>query len=218
MREPSAGLTPEGLPILLLSGFSSLICALLDWWPPALVMLLLFIFALHFFRDPERVVPGGPDLAVCPADGKVIRIQTRADPLTGEQRQCISVFMNVFSVHVNRMPVSGKITRILYIPGKFFNVAFDKAVDANERCCYAIRDEHGDMWQMAQIAGLVARRIVCRMDEGDKLTRGERFGMIKFGSRVDLYLPPGYAPSVLIGEKVYAGQSVLARKIINKQP
>ena len=216
MRKPSAGLTLEGVPILLLSGFSAFIFALLGWWPPALILLLLFIFALHFFRDPERVVPSGQDLAVSPADGKVIRIQTKADPITGEQRQCISVFMNVFSVHVNRMPVSGKITRILYIPGKFFNVALDKAVDANERCCYAIRDEHGEMWQMVQIAGLVARRIVCRVDEGEKLTRGERFGMIKFGSRVDLYLPPSYTPSVLIGEKVHAGQTVLAHKASNK--
>lgn len=215
MRKPSVGLTPEGVPMLLLSGFSAFIFAILGWWPPALVMLLLFIFSLHFFRDPERVVPSGANLAICPADGKVIRIQKKPDPISGEERQCISVFMNVFSVHVNRMPVSGKITRILYIPGKFFNVAFDKAVDANERCCYAIRDENGDIWQMVQIAGLVARRIICRVDEGEKLTRGERFGMIKFGSRVDLYLPQGYTPSVLIGEKVYAGQSVLASKETN---
>lgn len=216
MRKPSTGLTLEGVPILLLSGFSAFIFALLGWWPPALFLLLLFIFALHFFRDPERVIPSGQDLAVSPADGKVIRIQAKADPITGEERQCISVFMNVLSVHVNRMPVGGKITRILYIPGKFFNVAFDKAVDANERCCYAIRDEHGEMWQMVQIAGLVARRIVCRVDEGEKLARGERFGMIKFGSRVDLYLPPSYTPSVLIGEKVFAGQTVLAHKAPNK--
>ena len=215
MRKPSIGITAEGFPSLFLSAFAALIFALLDCWPLALLLLLFTGFALHFFRDPERVTPTAPDLAVSPADGKIIRIEKKPDPINGEIRQCISVFMNVCSVHVNRMPVSGEITKIVYIPGRFFNVAFDKAVEANERCCYAIKDEEGATWQMVQLAGLVALRIVCRVDEGEKLKRGERYGMIKFGSRVDLYLPPGYIPTVLIGDKVFAGQSVLAGKSVD---
>jgi phosphatidylserine decarboxylase len=121
--------------------------------------------------------------------------------------------MNVFSVHVNRMPVGGAVSAIIYRPGRFFNAALDKASIDNEQCCYEIRDEEGAQWQMVQIAGLVARRIVCRIDEGDKLVRGERYGMIKFGSRVDLYIPDNYKPCVKIGDVVLAGSSVLAEKI-----
>ncbi len=144
---------------------------------------------MNFFRDPERVVPYEDDVAVSPADGRIIRIERRIDPVTGESRQCVCVFMNVFNVHVNRAPVTGTISAIKYHPGKFFNASLDKASTDNERCEYQVTDANGDTWTFVQIAGLVARRIVCRVERGDELTRGERFGMIRFGSRVDLYLP-----------------------------
>ena len=119
--------------------------------------------------------------------------------------------MNVFSVHVNRAPVAGTVEGIRYFPGAFVNAAFDKASTHNERCAYSMRDADGNPWTMVQIAGLIARRIVCRVDEGDALARGERYGMIRFGSRVDLYLPQGYVVATRIGEQVFAGQSVVAR-------
>ena len=120
--------------------------------------------------------------------------------------------MNVVNVHVNRMPVAGKIEAIRYFPGAFFNAALDKASTDNERCAYLVRDEEDRPWVMVQVAGLVARRIVCRVEEGDSLARGERYGMIRFGSRVDLYLPPDYSAVVTNGDVVTAGESILARK------
>lgn len=214
MQKPSIGLTPEGWPIIGLCAFTSLIFALFGCWPVALLFLVLTWFSCHFFRDPERVVPQGAGQAVSPADGRVIRIDQRTDPISGESRTCICVFMNVFSVHVNRSPVAGTVTDIHYHAGAFVNAAWDKASTDNERCAYAVRDSAGDHFTFVQIAGLIARRIVCRVNIGDNLARGERFGMIRFGSRVDLYVPADYSPAVSIGEQVFAGQSVLARKTV----
>ena len=212
MRTPSVGITPEGWPFIGLAAFSSCIFALLDAWLAACVFLVLTWFAAYFFRDPERVTPGAPGLAVSPADGKVIAIRPRKDPFTGEERICISIFMNVFSVHVNRSPVEAEVESIRYYPGKFLNASFDKASADNERCAYLLRDADGGNWVMIQIAGLIARRIVCRADEGDRLTRGQRCGLIRFGSRVDLFIPAGYAPACAAGDQVFAAQSVVARK------
>lgn len=211
MRPAHCGITPEGWPCIGLTGLSALVFALLDWWFPALVLLALCWFSLHFFRDPERVVPQGEGLAVSPADGRIIRVEDRADPFSDETRCCVSIFMNVFSVHVNRAPVDCVVEDIRYWPGKFLNAAFDKASTDNERCAYRLRGDDGQVWSMVQIAGLVARRIVCRTEPGDPLARGQRYGMIRFGSRVDLYLPRGYVAAVRIGEQVFAGQSVIAR-------
>ena len=212
MRKPSAGITPEGLPAILLCALTAEAFAFLGWGIPAVLFLLLTFFCCNFFRDPERVVPHEDNVAVSPADGKVIKIATMPDPFTGQPRQCICVFMNVFNVHVNRSPVDGRVTDIAYHPGKFINASFDKASTDNERCAYAVTDPEGRVFSMVQIAGLVARRIVCRVSVGDVLGRGERFGMIKFGSRVDLYLPEGFVPRVSVGQKVLAGQSILAGK------
>lgn len=212
MHKPSSGITPEGIPSIGLSALAALVFALLEWWFPSLLCLGLTAFSLHFFRDPERVTPATPDVAVSPADGKIIKISQMADPFTGEMRQCVCIFMNVFSVHVNRSPVAGTVDAIAYHPGKFINAAFDKASHDNERCAYALTDAEGNSWSMVQIAGLIARRIVCRVEQGEPIRRGERFGMIKFGSRVDVYLPASYTPAVVIGQQVFAGQSVLAKK------
>ncbi len=210
MRKPSIGITPEGAPSIGLCALCTLVFALLGCSVLAVLFLMLSFFCCNFFRDPERVVPQGADLAVSPADGKVIKIAAMPDPFTGKPRPCICVFMNVFNVHVNRSPVAGRVTDIAYHAGKFINASLDKASSDNERCAYQLEDAKGGQWVMVQIAGLVARRIVCRVDIGDELARGERFGMIKFGSRVDLYLPDGYEPKVSIGQKVLAGQTVLA--------
>lgn len=211
MRPANCGITPEGWPCIGLTALSALVFACLDWWFPALVLLAVCWFSLHFFRDPERVTPTGRGLAVSPADGRIIRVEERPDPFSGQSRLCVSIFMNVFSVHVNRAPVACTVEGIRYWPGAYLNAAFDKASTHNERCAYSLRDGQGRAWTMVQIAGLVARRIVCRVDEGDTLERGQRYGMIRFGSRVDLYLPQGYAAAVQIGERVFAGQSIVAR-------
>jgi len=212
MRKPAAGIALEGAPFILLLALSALVFAALRWGGPALVCLAATWFCGYFFRDPERVVPVDPDVAVSPADGKVIGVETCPDPFTGEGRVRVSIFMNLFSVHVNRFPLAGKVERIAYYPGRFFNASLDKASKENERCAFLIRDADGHAWTLVQIAGLIARRIVCRADPGDALARGERFGLIRFGSRVDLYLPEAYTAHVSIGDAVVAGESILARK------
>lgn len=211
MQTPTPGICPEGFPLIGYSGLATLTLALLGWPWPALVALVLTFFVLHFFRDPARVVPAEPTVAVSPADGKVIAVDLAEDPVTGQERTRISIFMNVFNVHVNRSPVQGSVQRIVYIPGKYLNASLDKASADNERNLLTIGDAQGASWTVVQIAGLVARRIVCRVEEGDALARGQRLGLIKFGSRVDLYLPYGYAPIISNGDKVFAGQTILAR-------
>lgn len=212
MRPANCGITPEGWPVTGLMTLAAIIFAILGLALPALVFLLLVAFCLHFFRDPERVVPQGQGLAVSPADGKVVIVGEREDPIDGVRRTHIAVFMNVFSVHVNRAPVKSKVGEIIYWPGKFFNASLDKASRDNERCAYRLIDQEDKPWTIVQIAGLIARRIVCRVEHGDELARGERFGMIRFGSRVDIYLPEGYLPKVRVGDQVFAGQSVIASK------
>lgn len=212
MRKASIGITPEGVPAIGLCALVTLSLAMLGCATGSFVFMLLTWFCCHFFRDPERVTPTASGLAISPADGKVVRVQTMPDPFTGQPRTAVCIFMNVFSVHVNRAPVAGTVTGIAYHPGKFLNAAWDKASTDNERCAYQMTEEGGSTWTFVQIAGLIARRIVCRTDEGDTLARGERFGMIRFGSRVDLYLPDDYSPAVNVGEQVFAGQTIVARR------
>ena len=212
MHKPSCAVSLEGLPYILFMAFTTVILALLGWWHVSLVALGGTFFALHFFRDPERVVPDEPGVAVSPADGRIIHVDHHPDPVTGQQRQRVCVFMNVFNVHVNRVPVTGEVQKIVYHPGKYFNASLDKASEDNERNVVCLRDAHGQDWTFVQIAGLVARRIVCWVENGDAVTRGQRMGLIKFGSRVDLYLPEGYQSFLTKGTHVHAGQTILARK------
>lgn len=212
MHKPSIGLSLEGIPFVFLTTIATLTFALLGCWIVSSLLLIVLFLVLNFFRDPERVIPQDAHVAVSPADGKVIKITTMPDPLTGEDRTAICVFMNVFNVHVNRMPVAGRVARISYFGGKFVNASFDKASTDNERNAVLVEDAEGKTWTMVQIAGLIARRIICWAEAGDSLARGQRFGLIKFGSRVDLYIPNNYEAAVRIGEKVFAGQTVLARK------
>ncbi|SHN60795.1 phosphatidylserine decarboxylase family protein [Desulfovibrio litoralis] len=216
MQKPRIGITPEGIPSIALTAFSAIAFALMDIEFLSFVFLLLTWFSAYFFRDPERIPAYDKELqdrfAVSPADGHIIKIKNQQDPFSGEERTCISIFMNVFSVHVNRSPIKGKIEEIRYFPGKFLNASWDKASSDNERCAYNLKDHEGNNWTFIQIAGLIARRIVCRVESGDNLESGERFGMIKFGSRVDIYLPESYESNVRIGDKVFAGQSLIANK------
>jgi len=211
MKKQTIGITLEGVPAIGLSAFFTLVLAILDCATGAAVGLALTFFCVNFFRDPERYPSREPGLAVSPADGKVVKAGLARDPFTGQERKVVCIFMNVFNVHVNRMPVEGAVEQIKYHPGKFLNASFDKASEDNERCALSIRDAQGGQWSVVQIAGLIARRIVCRVEEGDTLGRGERFGMIKFGSRVDLYLPDAYDLAVQVGDKVLAGQTIVAR-------
>ncbi len=212
MLNRNTGFSPEGLPYIFLVGFGTVIMALMGWNFLALLGLGLIAFIGHFFRDPERVQPEDADAVIAPADGKVIKTGRAIDPVSGEDRQVVCIFMNVFNVHVNRMPISGKVESIRYIPGRFFNASLDKASEHNERNVLELTGKGNQRFTMVQIAGLIARRIVCFVEKGDKLKRGERYGLIKFGSRVDLYYPDGYEPAVFVGDKVFAGETILARK------
>ncbi|MEF2229677.1 MAG: phosphatidylserine decarboxylase family protein [Pseudodesulfovibrio sp.] len=212
MLKPSVGVALEGVPYIVIAAFATLVFAVIGCWPMAVIGLALTCFIGHFFRDPERVGPEDAEAVSSPADGKVVKIARETDPVTGEERQVIAVFMNIFNVHVNRMPVSGKVELARYIPGKFFNASFDKASTDNERNALVITGKGNQRFTVIQIAGLIARRIVCWAEPGDKLKRGERFGLIKFGSRVDLYMPDGYVPVVSVGQTVVAGETALAEK------
>jgi phosphatidylserine decarboxylase len=184
--------------------------------------LLLTAWIAYFFRDPPRVTPQGDDLVVSPADGVIQAITARRPPpeldLGAAPRTCVSVFLNIFDVHVNRAPVGGRITRLAYHPGKFLNAAQDKASEDNERQSMRIETAQGDVYGFVQIAGLIARRIVCAVREGEVVAAGQRIGLIRFGSRCDVYLPDGCAPLVAVGQRAIAGETVFADGRRNQPP
>jgi len=168
-------------------------------------------FVLQFFRDPAREIPQAEGLVLCPADGRVIVVGKAPDPYRNNAESLkISVFMNVFNVHSNRSPVDAEVHRIDYAAGLFVNASFDKASTDNERNAMVMRMADGTEISCVQVAGLIARRILCYAKAGDRLARGQRYGFIRFGSRVDVYLPPGARPRVAIGDKVKASSTVLA--------
>ncbi len=207
----------EGYPFIALFAGVNLLAFLLAPWLGWLLAPIT-IWCVAFFRDPERSTPDGAGLIICPADGKLLPIIEAVPPAEldmGEApRQRLSIFMNVFNVHVNRNPVSGTVIAKSYRPGKFFNASFDKASIHNERMSIRLRPE-GDNGArdlaVVQIAGLVARRIVCDLTQGQSVKRGARFGIIRFGSRVDIYLPPDTEILVTSGITTIAGETVLAR-------
>jgi phosphatidylserine decarboxylase len=203
----------EGYRFLAAFGIATLILFLL-WEPLGWIGLGLTVWCYYFFRDPDRVTPDRKGLIVSPADGVVSLIGPAVPPaelgLGGGPRTRVSVFMNVFDCHVNRAPVAGEVTAVSYRPGKFLNASLDKASEDNERNGIALRLEDGRSLGVVQIAGLVARRILCDVKPGDRLATGERFGMIRFGSRLDVYLPEGVPPLVAVGQGMIAGETVLA--------
>ena len=180
-----------------------------------LIGLVLTIWVYYFFRDPERVIIEDDNYLVSPADGEVIKVEEVDGPkelgLENKKFNKISIFMNVFDCHVNRTPCKGKIEEILYKPGKFLNASFDKASEDNERNYYKIKDVNGNDIIVVQIAGLIARRIVCESNKNQELSQGERIGMIRFGSRADIYYE-NYQPLVKIGQRAISGETLLAKK------
>ena len=177
--------------------------------------ILLTIWVSYFFRDPERIIIGDDNYLVSPADGEGIKVEEVDGPkevgLENQKFKKISIFMNVFDCHVNRTPCSGTVEEILYKPGKFLNASFDKASEDNERNYYKIKDGAGNNIIVIQIAGLIARRIVCETNNGQTLNQGERIGMIRFGSRADVYYE-NYDPLVKVGQKTISGETLLAKK------
>lgn len=212
---------PEGRKFLGIALAAVLFSGLvLEWTALSFVLLGIAIWVAAFFRDPVRVTPIGENLIVSPADGLVSLITNVEVPrqLLGEGGlneglvTRVTVFMNVFDVHVNRAPIAGRLTRIVYVPGKFLNADLDKASEENERQYFVMEDASGARVAFTQIAGLVARRIMKWVDVGQALKVGERFGLIRFGSRVDVFLPAGYVPAVAVGQRAIAGETVLAVK------
>ena len=213
---------PEGRKFALLTGFASAATALLAWETLAWPLAFLTLGVLAFFRDPRRSVPQGASFIVAPADGLITLIQKVPPPRElrnpdgdapgmGEAPLTrVSIFMSVFDVHINRAPVAGTVRRIAYIPGKFVNADLDKASEDNERQHFVVERSDGVLVGFTQIAGLVARRIVTFVKPGDNVAAGQRVGLIRFGSRVDVYLPEGTEPKVLLGQKTVAGETVLA--------
>jgi len=202
-----------GYPFIAI--FAVVTALLFMWWDPAgLVGVVLTAWCVYFFRDPDRTTPDAENLVICPADGVVQSVVQAVPPpeleLGTEPMTRVAVFMNVFNVHVNRVPMSGVITAKHYRPGKFFNASLDKASEFNERMSLKVKTGKGVEIAFVQIAGLVARRILCYVDVGRAVEAGERFGLIRFGSRVDIFLPNGVQPLVIEGQTTIAGETVIA--------
>jgi len=207
---PHPVIAREGWAFVGLSLFPALAATILGLESVALLLWIIAIFVLQFFRDPARTPPLGEGLITSPADGRVVVVEKAQDPITGADSLKISVFMNVFNVHSNRSPVDGKIEKIEYFPGKFVNADLDKASTENERNAVVMTATNGQTITFVQVAGLIARRILCYVNEQDILARGQRYGFIRFGSRVDVYLPLTAHPLVTVGDKVSATETILA--------
>jgi phosphatidylserine decarboxylase len=204
---------PAGRPFIIGGVVALVVGLILAHWL-AWLGLAFTLFCLYFFRDPERVAPPRPNLVLAPADGRVVLVGPAVPPpeldLGAEPRPRVAIFLSVLDVHVNRMPVDGTVTRIAYRHGKFLNASLDKASVDNERNALAIRLPDGRELAVVQIAGLIARRILCDAREGDAVHAGQRFGIIRFGSRTDVYLPEGVVPLVAVGQIMTGGETVLA--------
>jgi phosphatidylserine decarboxylase len=200
----------EGWPFLGAASFLSLVVTGgWGWW--SIPFWLATLFILQFFRDPPRSVPADADAVVSPADGRIVAVEKARDPYLDRSALKISVFMNVFNVHSNRSPVDGEVMKGWYFGGRFLNAALDKASLVNERNALWIHTESGADVTCVQIAGLIARRILCYVQPKDRLKKGQRFGFIRFGSRVDVYLPLEARAQTSVGDKVFAGETILAR-------
>ena len=204
----------EGYKFIVIAVFITIIFLFINNFL-GLIGILLTVWVYYFFRDPERVIIGDDSYLVSPADGEVIKVEEVDGPkelgLENKKFKKISIFMNVFDCHVNRTPCSGVVEDILYKPGKFLNASLDKASEDNERNYYKIKDNYGNDIIIVQIAGLVARRIVCETNKNQDLNQGDRIGMIRFGSRADVYYE-SYEPLVKVGQTAISGETLLAKK------
>ena len=202
-----------GYPFIA-GGLAVAVLGLFVWQPLAWVGVLFTLFCLYFFRDPDRILPPRANVFVAPADGLVVSIEQAVPPaelgLTSAPRTRVAIFLSVLDVHVNRSPIAGTVEKIAYHPGLFLSAAEDKASDDNERNSLLLRLPTGEEVVVVQIAGLIARRILCEAREGQILATGERFGIIRFGSRTDLYLPEGCAPLIAVGQRMIGGETVIA--------
>ena len=209
---------PEGRKYAVGVGAASALCFAFHWQFLAWVLTAVTVWVASFFRDPVRTTPRGPKLVISPADGLVTMIAKVPPPpelrggdgLNDPDYTRVSIFMSVFDVHINRAPISGRVTRIAYVPGKFVNADLDKASEDNERQHFLVESADGLRIGFTQIAGLVARRILSFVRQGDAVDAGQRIGLIRFGSRVDVYLPSGTSPKVLLGQRAIAGETVIA--------
>jgi phosphatidylserine decarboxylase len=200
----------EGWAFVALALAVALVLTYTGPWPLAALAWLGLLFIIQFFRDPPRTVPRDPNAVLSPADGKIVRVEQSRDPYLQRDALKISVFMNVFNVHSNRSPVDGNVVAAWYHAGSFLNAALDKASVENERNALHLRSAEGRDVTCVQVAGLIARRILCYAKPGDTLARGQRFGFIRFGSRVDVYLSPDARPKVGVGDAVFATETILA--------
>ena len=199
----------EGWPFLAVSvAAAALVSWFAGWW--SLPVWLVALFVLQFFRDPARHIPGDARTVVSPADGRIVVVENAEDPYLRRPAIKVSVFMNVFNVHSNRAPVDGEVKQVWYHAGSFFNAALDKASLENERNALWLKTTTGHDVTCVQVAGLIARRILCYVQAGEALMRGQRYGFIRFGSRVDVYLPPGSIVKAALGDKVSASSTILA--------
>ena len=208
MNYPHPFLAREGWPFIALSLALALLASSAGVW--SLPFWLIFVFCLQFFRDPARVIAGGAKSIVAPADGRIVVVEETDDPYLKRRALKVSVFMNVFNAHSNRAPIASRVEQKWYNPGRFLNAALDKASVENERCALHLKTADGRDVTCVQIAGLVARRILNYVEPGTALSAGQRYGFIRFGSRVDLYLPLDTQVKVVIGDKVSASSTVLA--------
>jgi phosphatidylserine decarboxylase len=210
MKEPQIPMAREGYPFIVFTAFATLIFALLEYELIAAILLFLTGFVFYFFRDPERIIPDAEDGVVSPADGKVILVEKIFDDrFVHEHVYKVSIFMSIFDVHVNRLPFAGEVEKIQYESGSFYAANTDQGGLANEHCAVILSTAKDFRYAVVQVAGLVARRIVCWAEKGDKIERGSRFGLIRFGSRVDIYLPQQMQLEVRSGQRVRAGETVI---------
>jgi phosphatidylserine decarboxylase len=204
---------PDGHKFVAIAAIATLLLFWL-WSPLGWIAAIIAGWVVYFFRDPDRVTPQREGLIISPADGRISSIERVRTPkelgLGEEERVRVSVFLSVFDVHINRAPVAGRIIRSVYVPGAFLNAALDKASEENERRALVIETSNGMTVGVVQIAGLIAKRIVTFATEGQNVGAGERFGLIRFGSRVDTFLPPGHGPLVAVGQRAIAGETVFA--------
>ena len=208
MNYPHPFLAKEGWPFIAGSLVLALLASFTGGW--SLPFWLIFIFCVQFFRDPARLIAGGPKSVLAPADGRIVVVEETDDPYLKRRALKVSVFMNVFNVHSNRAPIACSVQQKWYNPGSFLNAALDKASTENERCALHLRTSDDQDVSCVQIAGLVARRILNYVDAGVTLAAGQRYGFIRFGSRVDVYLPLTAQPKVAPGDKVSATTTILA--------
>ena len=210
MQNKNQPIAREGYPFIALFGFITLVFALLGWAILTLLLLFLTLFSVYFFRNPERIIPAGDDLVIAPADGRVIFVgDVQEDRYFKERVTKVSIFMSVFNVHVNRVPCNGRVVEMYYNKGQFLNASYDKASESNEQSGILLETDSGSKILFVQIAGLIARRIVTYPIVGDILQRGARYGLIRFGSRVDIYFPKNATVTVTLGERSVAGETIL---------